>query len=58
MKFGTAALAAAVVEVVRRTGAAARVCLGSFQQVALDAARALAPEIATSASQPEARWTL
>ena len=35
-----------------------RVCLGSFQQEALDAARQIAPEIATSASQPEARWTL
>ena len=58
MKFGTAALARGVVEVVRRMGAAGRVCLGSFQQDALDAVRALAPEIATSASQPEARWTL
>ncbi len=58
MKFGTAPLAAAVVEVVRRHGASARVCLGSFQQVALDAARALAPEIATGASHHEARRTL
>jgi glycerophosphoryl diester phosphodiesterase len=58
MKYGTAALARAVVDVVRRLGAEARVCLGSFQQAALDTARALAPEIATSASQPEARGTL
>ena len=58
MKFGTAPLAAAVVDVVRRHGASARVCLGSFQQVALDAARALAPEIATGASHHEARRTL
>jgi glycerophosphoryl diester phosphodiesterase len=58
MKYGTAALARAVVAVVRRMGAERRVCLGSFQQEALDAARALAPEMATSASEPEARWTL
>lgn len=58
MKHGTAALARAVVTVVRRMGAGHRVCLGSFQQEALDTARAMAPEIATSASEPEARWTL
>jgi glycerophosphoryl diester phosphodiesterase len=58
MKYGTAALARAVLGVVRRTGAGGRVCLGSFQQEALDAARQIAPEVATSASQPEARWTL
>ena len=58
MKHGTAALARAVVDVVRRMNAAARVCLGSFQHEAVDAARTLAPEIATSASEPEARWTL
>jgi glycerophosphoryl diester phosphodiesterase len=58
MKYGTAALARAVVAVVQRLGAAGRVCLGSFQQEALDTVRALAPELATSASEPEARWTL
>jgi glycerophosphoryl diester phosphodiesterase len=58
MKFGTAALASAVVAVVRRLGAERRVCLGSFQQEALDAARALGPEVATSASMPEALQTL
>ena len=58
MKHGTAALARAVVAVVRRMGAERDVCLGSFQQEALDAARVLAPEMATSASEPEARWTL
>jgi glycerophosphoryl diester phosphodiesterase len=58
MKFGTAPLAAAVVEVVRRHGASERVCLGSFQQAALDAARTLAPDIATGASHDEARRTL
>ncbi len=39
MKHGTAALARAVVDVVRRMNAAARVCLGSFQHEAVDAAR-------------------
>jgi glycerophosphoryl diester phosphodiesterase len=58
MKYGTPALARAVVDVVRRMGAERRVCLGSFQQTALDAARHAAPDIATSASQPEARRTL
>jgi glycerophosphoryl diester phosphodiesterase len=58
MKNGTAALGAAAVAVVRRVGAQSRVCLGSFQQEALDVVRALAPEIATSASQEEAKRTL
>jgi glycerophosphoryl diester phosphodiesterase len=58
MKNGTAALGAAVVAVVRRVGAQPRVCLGSYQQEALDAVRALAPEMATSASQLEAKRTL
>lgn len=58
MKYGTAALGRAVVDVVRRMRAEHRVCLGSFQQEALDAARSAAPEIVTSASQLEARRTL
>lgn len=58
MKAGTAALGAAVVDVVQRVGAEARVCLGSFQQEALDAVRALAPALPTSASQPEAKRAL
>jgi glycerophosphoryl diester phosphodiesterase len=58
MKDGSAALARAVIDVVRRVGAASRVCLGSFQLEAVAAARALAPEVATSASSIEARWTL
>ncbi|MGE0463637.1 MAG: glycerophosphodiester phosphodiesterase [Vicinamibacterales bacterium] len=58
MKNGTPELGTAVVEVVRRVGAQRRVCLGSFQQEGLDAVRALAPEIVTSASQPEAKRTL
>lgn len=58
MKHGGRHLADAVVRVVRRLGAAARVCLGSFEQEALDRARALEPGLATSASRPEARRTL
>lgn len=58
MKNGTPALGAAVVDVVRRVAAQSRVCLGSFQQEVLDAVRILAPEIVTSASQPEAKRTL
>lgn len=58
MKGASAALARAVVSVVRRVGAVERVCLSSFAQVTSDTVRAEAPEIATSASQEEARWTL
>ncbi|MDH4065737.1 MAG: glycerophosphodiester phosphodiesterase [Acidobacteriota bacterium] len=58
MKFGHAALARAVVAVVERLEAGARVCLSSFQQEALDVARAIAPRIATSASVTEARRAL
>ncbi len=58
MKGAHAELARAVARVVRRTGAAERVCVGSFSQRSLDILRVEAPEITTSASQPEARWTL
>jgi glycerophosphoryl diester phosphodiesterase len=51
-------LADAVVGVVRASGAAARVCLGSFHQVVLDRVRALAPEMVTSATRREAQRTL
>ena len=51
-------LARAVVDVVRRTDAVDRVCIGSFHRQAVATTRAAAPEIATSASEPEARWTL
>lgn len=53
-----APLAQAVARVVRRHDAAARVCVGSFHQSALDALRAAAPEIPTSASVDETRATL
>ena len=58
MKQGDPALARAVVDVVRRTAAIERVCVGSFHQVGLNVIRAEEPRIATSASQSEARLTL
>jgi glycerophosphoryl diester phosphodiesterase len=58
LKVNTAALAAGVVDIVRRLDAVERVCLGSFGLRALRAARALAPEIATSAAREEVRWAL
>jgi glycerophosphoryl diester phosphodiesterase len=58
LKDGEPALARAVVDVVRRTGSVDRVCVGSFHRRALGVLRADAPEIATSASEPEARKTL
>jgi glycerophosphoryl diester phosphodiesterase len=52
------ALAGAVVDVVRRAAAGARVCIGSFHRPVMRQVRRLAPEIATGASQPEARALL
>ena len=58
MKDGHPELARAVIAVVRRANAADRVCVGSFYQLGLDVVRAEAKEMATSASEGEARWTL
>jgi glycerophosphoryl diester phosphodiesterase len=58
MKGDQSELATAVAHVIRRTNAVDRVCVGSFSQRLLDTLRREAPEITTSASQPEARWTL
>jgi glycerophosphoryl diester phosphodiesterase len=58
LKQGSPQLARAVADVIRRTGAADRVCVGSFHRLAVQTMRAEAPEIATSACEPEARWTL
>jgi glycerophosphoryl diester phosphodiesterase len=58
VKDDSVALAHAVVETVRRAGAAARVCVGSFHRRVATAVRRAAPEIATSASLPEARALL
>lgn len=51
-------LARAVADDVRRAGAVDRVCVGSFDHPSITRLRAAAPQIATGASQPEARWTL
>jgi glycerophosphoryl diester phosphodiesterase len=58
LKVNRKELARAVVDVVRRADAVERVCLGSFGQKVLDAARGAAPEIATSAAREEVRWAL
>ena len=58
MKTNTRELASAVVDVARRADAIGRVCLGSFGQRVLNAARALEPAIATSAGREEVRWAL
>ncbi len=52
------ALARAVVDEVRRAGAAEWVCLGSFSTSALRTARRAAPEIATSGARFEVRMAL
>lgn len=51
-------LADAVVGLVREHDAIARTCLGSFHQRMVSRVRAIAPEITTSASRPEAQRTL
>ncbi len=58
MKGGQPELARAVAASVRKADAVDRVCVGSFHQRSIDAIRAEHPEITTSASQEEARWTL
>ena len=58
MKGEEPELALAVAAAVRRADAVERVCVGSFDHVSISRLRAAAPEIVTSASQPEARWTL
>lgn len=58
MKGGEPELARAVAHEVRHAGAVDRVCVGSFYQASIEALREEAPEIVTSASQPEARWAL
>ena len=58
LKESGAALADAVVDDLRRANAVDRVCLGSFSLSALRAARAAAPEIATSGARFEVRIAL
>jgi glycerophosphoryl diester phosphodiesterase len=47
-----------VAHLLRDLGAVPRVCVGSFHAAVVEAVRRAAPEIATSASEPEARYTL
>lgn len=58
MKGGQPELARAVGASVRKAGAVERACVGSFYQLSIDTIRAEYPEILTSASTSEARWTL
>ena len=55
MKENSAAIGNAVAATVRAAGAVERVCAAGYGQQALDAARAALPEMATSATHPEAR---
>lgn len=58
MKGGEPELARAIGTAVRKADAVDRICVGSFYQRSIDTLRAEHPEIVTSASQEEARWTL
>jgi glycerophosphoryl diester phosphodiesterase len=58
MKGGEPELARAVGASIRRAAAVDRICVGSFYRASIDTIRAEHPEVVTSASQPEARWTL
>ena len=58
MKGADAALARAVGAAVKKAAAVDRTCVSSFEQLSVDTMRAEHPEIATSASVREARWTL
>lgn len=58
MKGGEPDLARAAGAAIRRAGAVERICVGSFYQKSINTMRAEYPEVVTSASQEEARWTL
>lgn len=58
MKGGEPDLARAVGTSIRRANAVERTCVGSFYQESIDTLRAEFPDVVTSASQEEARWTL
>ena len=58
MKGGEHELAHEVARIVRDAGAVDRVCAGSFYRTSVEELRRHAPEIVTSASEPESRWTL
>ena len=58
MKGDQPELARAVAASIRKAAALDRTCVGSFHQGSLDTIRAEHPDVTTSASQSEARWTL
>jgi len=58
MKGGQPELAHAVGQSIKRAGAIERTCVGSFHQGSIDTIRAEFPDVTTSASQEEARWSL
>lgn len=58
MKGGEPELARAVGAAIKQADAIERICVGSFYQPSIDTLRAEHPEIVTSASESEARWTL
>ncbi len=58
LKGGEPELARAVAVSIRKASAVDRICVGSFYQPSVDTMRAEFPEVVTSASQSEARWTL
>jgi glycerophosphoryl diester phosphodiesterase len=58
MKGASPPLARAVAASVKKAGAVDRACVSSFEQISVDTIRAEHPEITTSASVREARWTL
>lgn len=58
LKVDTAAMAQAIVGVVRSVDALDRVCVASFGRTVLRAVRSLEPAVATSAAREEVRWAL
>lgn len=58
MKEDSAEIGRAVAAEVRAADAVERVCAAGYGQRSLDAARAALPEMATSASRPEAQWAV
>jgi glycerophosphoryl diester phosphodiesterase len=58
LKVNSKQLARALIDVVRRTNAVERICVGSFGLRVLRAVRGLEPAIATSAAREEVRWAL
>jgi len=58
MKGGQPELARAVAASIRQANAVERCCVGSFYASSVKVMRREHPEIVTSASQPESRWTV